>query len=140
MMADKLEGTDNGELIVALEGNDTMVNAGAGDDTVDAGDGHDLVMGGPGADMLNGGDGTDTVSYMYSPEGVMITINLRGNLASGGDAEGDSLENFENVIGARNADEHAHRRQGRQQAGWWRTRRCPGRRQGHDEQTERRSR
>ena len=33
----------------------------------------------------------------------MITINLRGNLASGGDAAGDDLEGFENVIGAHNA-------------------------------------
>ena len=100
--ADKLEGTDKGELIVALEGND-VVNAGPGDDTVDAGDGNDLVTGGPGADMLDGGDGTDTVSYKYSPEGEMITINLRGNLASGGDATGDDLEGFEYVLGAQHA-------------------------------------
>ena len=101
-MADKLEGTSAAELILALEGND-VVNAGEGDDTVDAGDGNDLVTGGPGADMLDGGDGTDTVSYKYSPEGEMVTINLRGNLASGGDADGDDLEGFENVVGAHNA-------------------------------------
>lgn len=105
--AEKLVGTGAGELIDAAGGND-VIDAGAGDDEIDAGDGNDLITGGPGADTIDGGKGTDTVSYKYSAEepgpGEMITINLHGNLARGGDAEGDSLENIANVIGARYAE------------------------------------
>ncbi len=102
-MADKLHGTDGGEMIDAMEGND-VIYAGGGDDEIEAGDGNDLIMGGAGADTIDGGAGTDTVTYKGSADapgpGEDITINLRGNLASGGHATGDSLKNIENVIGA----------------------------------------
>ena len=102
-MADKLHGTDGGEMIDAMEGND-VIYAGGGDDEIEAGEGHDLIMGGAGADTIDGGAGTDTVTYKGSAAapgpGEDITINLRGNLASGGHATGDSLKNIENVIGA----------------------------------------
>ena len=102
-MADKLHGTDGGEMIDAMEGND-VIYAGAGDDEIEAGDGNDLIMGGAGADTIDGGEGDDTVTYKGSAAapgpGEDITINLRGNLASGGHATGDSLKNIENVIGA----------------------------------------
>ena len=116
--ADKLVGTDGGEKIESYGGND-VIDAGAGDDDIDAGEDNDLITGGAGADMIDGGDdndgewvnedagfyntGGDTVSYRYSTEGEQVTINLRGGLASGGHAEGDVLENIENVIGAMNA-------------------------------------
>ena len=116
--ADKLVGTDGGEKIESYGGND-VIDAGAGDDDIDAGEDNDLITGGAGADMIDGGDdndgewvnedagfyntGGDTVSYRYSTEGQQVTINLRGGLASGGHAEGDVLENIENVIGAMNA-------------------------------------
>ena len=102
--ADKLFGTDAGESIAGEGGNDVL-DGGAGDDQLDGGDGHDLLTGGPGSDALDGGDGTDTISYKYSPEGEMVSINLRAGSASGGDAEGDILgDDIENVIGAHNAE------------------------------------
>ncbi len=107
VMADKLHGTDGGEIIDAMEGND-VIYAGGGDDEIEAGDGNDLIMGGAGADTIDGGAGTDTVTYKGSAAapgpGEDITINLYGNLASGGHATGDSLKNIENVIGAMYAE------------------------------------
>ena len=104
--ADKLIGTENGETITGKDGPDVLTGLG-GDDTLDGGKGADLLEGGAGADTLKGGssktdDGMehqDTISYASSPEGV--TIHLRAGVASGGDAEGDTLgEDIENVIGS----------------------------------------
>ena len=63
--------------------------------TGDAGD--NVIEGGPGIDDLGGGDGTDTVSYRSSPSSVTVTIN--GD-AFKGDAAGDMLSGFENIIGS----------------------------------------
>ena len=58
-------------------------------------------MGGADADVLNGGDGNDTASYETSAGGVTVTIN---STASGWDAAGDILTNFENLTGSNFAD------------------------------------
>ena len=58
--------------------------------------------GGGGADTLDGGFGNDTLSYAGSSAGV--TINLGTGEASGGDADGDSFLNFENILGSAFAD------------------------------------
>ena len=103
-MANKLSGTDNGEMISGLGGNDSLYG-GAGDDTLEGGEGDDLLVGGPGADILKGGEGTgDTISYADSMAGV--TINLTDGTAAGGDADGDTLgDAIENVIGSGHGDE-----------------------------------
>ena len=99
--ADKLFGTDGAEEIAGLAGNDSLYGMG-GDDELDGGPGMDLLVGGPGADTLKGGgpnDPGDTISYVHSPAGV--TINLLAGVASGGNAEGDTLgEDIENVQGS----------------------------------------
>ena len=69
-----------------------------GDDTLEGGAGDDLIEGGAGADTLDGGDGDDTLSYVGSTAGV--SVNVLGNAASNGDAEGDIISNFENIIGS----------------------------------------
>lgn len=61
-----------------------------------------LIDGGAGADTLDGNGGVDTVSYENSVVGVSITLN--GNNGIGGDAQGDVLKNFENIIGSAYAD------------------------------------
>jgi len=64
-----------------------------------------VLEGGEDADVLNGGDngaGGDTLSYASSDTGV--TVNLDDNTFSGGDAEGDTISNFENILGSANAD------------------------------------
>ena len=70
------------------------------------GDGGDnIIEGGPDNDTLSGGDGqdddNDTVSYKSSNSAVTVTIN---GSASGGHAAGDTLSNFENIIGSAHAD------------------------------------
>ena len=95
--ADKITGTDDSESIAGLGGNDSIFG-GAGDDSLSGGAGNDLLVGGAGADIIKGGADEDTVSYMGSPMGV--NVNLRAGTASGGDAEGDELEDIENVMGS----------------------------------------
>jgi Ca2+-binding RTX toxin-like protein len=64
-----------------------------------------VFEGGPGGDTLNGGThltAGDTVSYESSVVGV--TVNIGTNTASGGDATGDVISNFENIYGSDFAD------------------------------------
>ncbi|WAP68666.1 beta strand repeat-containing protein [Jiella pelagia] len=100
----------NFENLISGDGNDTItgtdganvIQGRAGNDTINAGDGDDTIEGGAGADTLDGGDGTDTLSYAGSSQAVDVNIN-NGN-ASGGDAEGDVISNFEAVIGSAHDD------------------------------------
>ena len=85
---DMIIGDDEGDLLVGGDGDDTLLG-GAGDDT---------LIGGAGADVLDGGDGINTVDYSNSSAGV--DINLATGTASGGDADGDTLTNIQNVIGS----------------------------------------
>ena len=61
-----------------------------------------MIEGGIGEDALDGGAGSDTVSYKNSEQKVVV--NLGTNENSGGDAEGDTLLNFENIIGSKGDD------------------------------------
>ncbi|MDH4319589.1 MAG: type I secretion C-terminal target domain-containing protein, partial [Desulfobulbaceae bacterium] len=79
------------------------VIGGSGDDTI-TGDSHDnIIEGGAGADKLDGGsDGNDTLSYAHDTHGV--TVDLGTGIVSGGDAQGDTISNFDNVIGGSGND------------------------------------
>jgi len=90
-VADWINGDDGNDSISGLAGNDSILG-GAGNDTIE---------GGLGGDTLNGGTGTDTLSYASSSAAVNVTLN---GAASGGDATGDVLSNFENLIGSAHAD------------------------------------
>ncbi len=87
-----LQGGDGDDILVGAEWNDTL-NGGAGNDTLN---------GGPGADILDGGEGDDWAEYEGSPAGV--TINLASGTGMGGDAQGDSLRNIENIGGSSHND------------------------------------
>jgi Ca2+-binding RTX toxin-like protein len=108
---DFLTGTGDSDTINSLGGND-IVFAGDGDDTVNGGAGNDILQGdagddtldgGAGSDGLTGGTGTDTASYVGST--LAVNVNLLEGTASGGDAEGDSLSQIENLTGSGNDDE-----------------------------------
>ena len=75
------------------------------EDVLTGDDGDNVIEGGGDDDKLDGGKGTDTVSYRHSPSSVTVTIK-RSAESSGfkGDAAGDTLENFENIIGSDYAD------------------------------------
>ncbi len=51
-----------------------------------------------GADFLDGGDSTDTASYAASLAGV--NVSLATGSGSGGDAQGDTIVNIENLTGS----------------------------------------
>jgi Ca2+-binding RTX toxin-like protein len=93
-------GDAQGDILANIEN----IEGSGFNDTI-TGDGMDnIILGGPGADMLDGGAGTaDFVSYRGSNAGA-VTINLNLNTASGGDAQGDVLVNFEGIIGSNGAD------------------------------------
>jgi Ca2+-binding RTX toxin-like protein len=85
---DRMIGSDGPDTIDGLAGNDILTG----------GLGNDHLIGGAGADQLFGGAGTDTADYSGSPKGV--TIDLAAGTGVGGDAEGDTLNSIENVIGS----------------------------------------
>ena len=84
--------TDDHYLFAGLGGNDSLTGAG----------GHDVLIGGVGGDSLDGGLGSDTASYAGSSAGV--SVDLAAGTTSGGDADGDSLANIENLYGSALAD------------------------------------
>ena len=76
-----------------------LVGTGNELDNIIVGDaGNNVLAGLGGADTMDGGAGIDTASYAASPAGV--NVSLTTGVASGGDAEGDQLANFENLTGS----------------------------------------
>jgi Ca2+-binding RTX toxin-like protein len=81
---------------------DDTVKGGGGADFLSSSGGDDFVEGGAGADDLYGGSGNDTASYAQSASGV--TVSLQTGTGAGGDAQGDSLSQFENLLGSNHSD------------------------------------
>ena len=69
------------------------------DNILEGRNGDDTLEGGPGADTLNGGAGQDTVSYESSSAGVLVRLHDTSAVRSG-DAEGDTLIDFEHLTGS----------------------------------------
>lgn len=95
--ADLLVGNDSNNTLAGFGGND-QIFSGGGNDYLLGGDGNDIISGGVGADYSNGGTGTNTLHYYSSTAGV--SVNLSANSASGGDAQGDTILNFQNIYGS----------------------------------------
>ncbi len=93
-----VRGTSLGDDMLVSGNTPTWLFAGAGNDT---------VVSGPGADTLDGGQDTDTLSYITSTAGVSVSLftdATHTQLATGGFATGDVIQNFENVIGSNHDD------------------------------------
>ncbi|MGB3210143.1 MAG: hypothetical protein WBB19_05490, partial [Desulforhopalus sp.] len=86
---------------IGTSGHD-YVNGTDGIDFLYGGFGNDHLIGGAGADILNGEEGTDSAFYVDSP--AAISGNLLTGEMIGGDAEGDILQNVENIMGSAFAD------------------------------------
>ncbi len=103
---DTLNGLGGNDTIYGGDGNDNLfggnnndsLTGGAGNDSVSGGANDDTIEGGAGADTMDGGAGNDVLSYANSSAGV--TVNIEVNTASGGDAEGDAISNFDQLIGS----------------------------------------
>jgi Ca2+-binding RTX toxin-like protein len=94
------QGNDN----FKLWGADNKLEGLAGDDALDGDGGNDTLEGGAGKDVLNGGDGYDRITYRTSKSAVWI--DLTGPIVEflGGDAEGDTASNFEEIEGSKYND------------------------------------
>ncbi|WP_430417043.1 peptidoglycan DD-metalloendopeptidase family protein [Parasphingorhabdus sp.] len=99
---DDLIGSLGANTLDGGAGNDKL-NGYIGDDILIGGAGNDLVIGGAGGDNLDGGADIDTVSYAGSTLGVFV--RLFNNSVFGGDANGDTIVNFENATGSSNNDD-----------------------------------
>ena len=77
-------------------------SGGAGNDKLIGNAIANVLNGGAGADSLDGGAGEDTASYSGSHAGV--TVSLSTGTGSGGDAQGDTLVNIEDLFGSSFAD------------------------------------
>ncbi|PHZ85269.1 beta strand repeat-containing protein [Paremcibacter congregatus] len=87
-------GDAEGDTFVSIEN----AIGSAFDDTL-VGDGSDNTLtGGAGADVLSGGLGVDTASYLDSA--ASVTVDLAAGTGLGGDAEGDTLSNIQNISGS----------------------------------------
>ena len=87
-----------GNLVIAR---DTVIEnyiGGFGDDTVTANDADNVLEGRAGGDTLDGAAGNDTAAYTGSD--ASVTVNLSDSTATGGHAEGDTLNNIENLTGS----------------------------------------
>lgn len=87
-----------GDVFIAI---DNLIGS-SGDDTLTGFFGDNVIEGGAGADRINGGAGTDTASYSRDTTGVTVSLNT--NTATGGDAEGDTFSQIENLRGGQAAD------------------------------------
>lgn len=105
------ESTDSVDLSTGDNTTNNFVGSGRTDlffgfgeaDVILAGAGNDFVEGGSGSDILDGGSGFDAVVYSLSLSAV--TVRFDNGSVYGGDAEGDSISNFEGIVGS-SFDDH----------------------------------
>lgn len=90
-------GSPGADFLVS-SGTGGLIGGDAGDDLIAGSAGDDWIAGGAGADMMTGGAGRDTLSYATSA--AAVTIDLERLIATGGDAEGDLFDAFEDVMGS----------------------------------------
>ena len=95
---DLLDGRGGDDKLYGESGDDTLLG-GAGNDLLDGGTGNDILVGGTGADILIGGLGIDVADY--STSSAAVNVNLTTGTGLGGDAEGDTLSQIENLTGSK---------------------------------------
>src|SRR5262245_6305659 len=101
-------GTAEGDTLVDIEGvngsahNDLLIGS-RDANTLYGSDGNDSLKGMGGADTLNGGNGIDTARYDDSPGRVWVYLYAGWGLYN--DAEGDQLQDIENLSGSVHDDQ-----------------------------------
>ncbi|AFY57974.1 putative calcium-binding protein [Rivularia sp. PCC 7116] len=89
--ANRIEGTDNPEILFTTPGDDLVLAKG----------GNDTIFGSLGNDTYSGGDGFDSLDY--SLLGKKITLLPRGFVGNG-DTQGSQIQEIERIVGAPNKD------------------------------------
>ncbi len=92
-----ITGTSGADNLVGTAADDRIGGLG-GDDVLQGADGNDMLTGGGGADILDGGIGWDMASYQFAT--TAVTIDLGSGTGAGGEAQGDTLIDIEEIIGS----------------------------------------
>ncbi|MEM7470504.1 MAG: calcium-binding protein [Pseudomonadota bacterium] len=98
--ADILTGQNAADILSGGDGDD-LLDGQAGDDSLDGGAGDDTLIGNAGAEQMVGGADTDVVSYAGS---AGVNANLDAGTGSGGNAQGDTYSQIEDLWGSGNSD------------------------------------
>lgn len=109
--AERLNGTEYGERIFALGGQDFLqgfngndeLYGGSGNDDLKGGNGDDLLVGGIGNDALDGGSGNDFASYAKATKAVTVDLAITTSQNTQG-AGSDTLSNIEHLTGSQYGD------------------------------------
>ncbi len=99
---ENLIGSLGGDNLSGTNG-DNRIEGGDGADFIYGRGGNDFIIGGRDGDSMDGGAGIDTLSYETSR--VYVFVSLDQNTPSQGDAAGDFIQGFENLIGTDSSDE-----------------------------------
>ena len=115
---DSVDGAGGNDILILADSDNTLsvanietvIGGGGGNDVLFGDDGDDILsagggsfndlVGGAGADTLIGGTGIDTAHYTVGSETEGVTVNLASGTGLGGEAEGDTLEEIENIHGS----------------------------------------
>ena len=99
--ADTVHG-GNGSDVIAGGADDDLLFGDIGADTIAGGTGRDTVEGGACADSLDGGGASgDLLSYRFSTAGIQVALTVATvAVGTGGDAEGDAIRGFLDVMGS----------------------------------------
>ena len=98
-----INGTADNDTIYGGVGHD-VIKGGSGNDSLIGGAGDDSLVGGEGRDTLDGGSGNNTVSYQDSSAAVAVKLawdrtGSTSGQGTGGTADGDVLQNIQNITG-----------------------------------------
>jgi Ca2+-binding RTX toxin-like protein len=98
-----LDGNFLGFITDLLAGSDTLIGS-SGNDHLVGFAGSDVLIGGGAedGDILTGVGGTDTASYANATAGVSASLDFREE--NTGDADGDTYNSIENLVGSRFSD------------------------------------
>ncbi len=101
-------GSDaNGDVLTSIEvvigsAFSDMLTGTSANETLLGGAGNDTLIGGAGADVLDGGSGINLADY--SASSAPVTIDLGAGTGLGGDAQGDTLFNIQQLVGSGSND------------------------------------
>ena len=105
---DNINGGGFNDVIYGGAGHDFLYDDKVGDDIIYGEAGDDYIRGGEDSDTIDGGDGIDILSYDESAQGVFVNLSTSSvddsSMETDSHAYGDTISNFENVVGGNSRD------------------------------------